>query len=127
MSVCNPEDCETCNDKPCQGPLYELVEPEENEYRTQSGLVYVISGGIGGRSWGTYVRKPNGSLRRKVSPFLPIRETREQALEDFRNWIMKQWRSRRYREWFDVQPIVKQLMDEQAAQRRQQNHRGGVD
>lgn len=47
----------------------------------------LISDGISrGASWGTYRRKGNGSLRRVVSPALPLRPTREEAERDLDAW-----------------------------------------
>ncbi len=44
MSVCNPEDCKTCKDRPCQGPLYELVEPELERHILYGSLFTGIGG-----------------------------------------------------------------------------------
>ena len=46
---------------------------------------WVVSGGIGGHSWATYRRMPTGSLRRVVSPHLPLRTTRKYAMVDL--WV----------------------------------------
>ena len=60
----------------------------ETSYTTASGRIYEINEGLSrGKTWGTYERKPNGALRRIVSPRLPLRATREEALEDFWVWI----------------------------------------
>lgn len=60
----------------------------EISYTTASGRVYVIARGIGRYAWwATFERKPNGSLRRIVSKWLPWRETYDEALEDFDHWI----------------------------------------
>lgn len=43
-------------------------------------IEYFVSDGLSdGDAWGTYIRKPNGALRRICSPYLPLRPTREEA------------------------------------------------
>jgi len=52
-------------------------------YRDFMGRILFVSDGISnGSSWMTFYNKPNGSLRRVNSKFLPIRETREAAQRD---------------------------------------------
>ena len=54
----------------------------------KTGEEYVISDGISeGRSWGTYTRRPNGSLKRVVSPKVPVRASREEAEADLKRWL----------------------------------------
>lgn len=53
---------------------------------------YFVSTGISGgnpanRKWATYERKPNGSLRRVKSKYLPLRATKEEAEEDLAEWL----------------------------------------
>jgi hypothetical protein len=43
-------------------------------------LDYIVSGGLGGNSWGVYKRRPGErSIHRLTSPLTPIRETPEDA------------------------------------------------
>ncbi len=50
----------------------------------------IISDGLTrGRKWGTYRQGPKGDLHRVVSPYLPLRETRQEALGDLRAWLNK--------------------------------------
>lgn len=49
---------------------------------------YFVSDGIShGETWMTCVRTPRGSLRRVVSPALPLRATREEAEQDLLRWL----------------------------------------
>ena len=57
--------------------------PSIPEYIVSSG----ISGSTGPTSWGTYVRRPTGSLRRVCSIDLPLQPTREKALADLAFWL----------------------------------------
>lgn len=56
---------------------------------------YIVSDGISnGRWWGTYVRKPNGSLRRVHAhaangDLLPNRPTRLEALWDLHTYLLR--------------------------------------
>lgn len=53
-----------------------------------TGAEYLISDGISnGRTWGTYIRNPNGSLRRLCSHRLPLRDNPADAEADLRAWI----------------------------------------
>jgi hypothetical protein len=50
----------------------------------------VISDGISkGKTWGTYRQLPNGSLKRVVSPQLPLRATKSQAEADLATWLTR--------------------------------------
>lgn len=51
-------------------------------------VVYVIAIGADGR-WAVYERKPNGSLRRIVTPALPSRAIRAEAENDLAAWLRK--------------------------------------
>jgi hypothetical protein len=52
------------------------------------GRVLFVSDGIsGGKTWGTYYRKPSGSLKRLVSKHLPLRTSRAAAEADLRLWL----------------------------------------
>ena len=54
-------------------------------------MIYIISQGIGSDGpWGVYERKPNGSLRRICSRYLPLRPTREESERDLTAWLEKQ-------------------------------------
>lgn len=48
-----------------------------------------VGQGIGGPDgqWATYQRKPNGSSRRVVSKFLPLRDSKEDAERDLYVWL----------------------------------------
>lgn len=47
-----------------------------------------ISDGISdGKQWGTFERKPNGSLRRIKSKYLPMRPTKEKAKADLAAYL----------------------------------------
>lgn len=53
-----------------------------------SGTRYYVSDGISeGRWWAAYTRKPNGSMKRLVSPHLPLRENVEDARLDLEAWV----------------------------------------
>lgn len=57
------------------------IEPKQ--YRDFQGRVLFVGCGLtNGTSWMTFYTKPNGSLRRVNSKFLPIRESREEAQRD---------------------------------------------
>lgn len=47
----------------------------------------VIDGGITGNAWATYELKPNGSLLRVKSIYLPMRPTRAEARRDLLAWL----------------------------------------
>ncbi|TAK33494.1 MAG: hypothetical protein EPO21_13030 [Chloroflexota bacterium] len=84
----------------------------EQRYVTKSGLVYVITNTWTERSWATYQRKPNGRLKRLVSPALPTRSTRAAAQEDFRVFVShRRWRGSPAQrvEWV---PVWEQLLSE---------------
>lgn len=52
-------------------------------YRDKKNRVLFVSDGIStGRAWGTFYRKPSGSLKRLVSCNLPMRPSREVAQAD---------------------------------------------
>jgi hypothetical protein len=62
-------------------PPYTLVHPI-------TGVRYYVSDGISeGRWWAAYTRKPNGSMKRLVSPHLPLRENVEDARLDLEAWV----------------------------------------
>jgi len=50
---------------------------------------FFVSQGIGSGTdlWMTFTRRPSGSLRRVSSPYLPMRETREEAERDLDKWL----------------------------------------
>jgi hypothetical protein len=50
---------------------------------------FVHTGLSRGEYYGTYIRKPNGSLKRVVSKALPLRHFREDAESDLRVWLEK--------------------------------------
>lgn len=59
-------------------------------YHDKQGRVFFVSDGIGkGKSFGTFLRKPSGSLRRLVSVYLPMRDRRDQAEADLREYAKK--------------------------------------
>lgn len=49
--------------------------------------VFVDRGISDGSAWGTYYRKPNGSLKRITS--LPLRQSREAAQKDLDAWAAR--------------------------------------
>lgn len=88
----------------------------ETTYTTASGRAYVVTTGLAGRGWGTFERKANGNYRRLASPRLPMRDTYQEALEDFRAWVELQvdWfegTGRSRQEW---QPVYDALCAERA-------------
>lgn len=59
-------------------------------YRDKQGRILFVSGGISsGKSWMTCYRKPSGSLKRVVSANLPLRDRRDQAEADLREYATK--------------------------------------
>lgn len=52
---------------------------------------FVSDGLSRGEYWFTARRQANGSVRRVVSPYLPIRKTREEAQQDLEIW---QWKGK---------------------------------
>ena len=61
----------------------------ENEmigYQNKHGQVLFVSAGLGGDNFATYVKKPNGGVRRFRSKLLPVRKEREQAEYDLRKY-----------------------------------------
>ena len=56
----------------------------------QARELFVSSGISAGpaRWWGTFYRKPNGSLKRLVSRHLPMRRDRDQAQAELDAWAM---------------------------------------
>ena len=60
------------------------------QYRDKQGRVLFVSDGISqGGFFGTFTRKPSGSLRRVVSKALPMRITRVEAEGDLRRYAAK--------------------------------------
>jgi hypothetical protein len=51
-------------------------------YKDNKGRILFLSQGIGQTEWGTFYRKPFGSLARVKSPSLPMRPIKEQAAQD---------------------------------------------
>lgn len=52
--------------------------------------VFVVSQGIGSDGpWMVFEKKPNGSLRRITSRYLPERKTKEEAEEDLKKWLKR--------------------------------------
>jgi len=49
-------------------------------------LVFVSDGISGGSWWGSFYRKPNGSLKRLTSKKLPMRRKKELAQADLDRW-----------------------------------------
>ncbi len=55
--------------------------------------IFFVSAGIAGsagtpQTWATYIRKPNGALRRVVSKALPLRATQAEAENDLLHWLI---------------------------------------
>ena len=48
-----------------------------------------------GEWWGTFALRSTGSLRRIVSVDLPMRQTRQEAEADLKNWLAKRARKNR--------------------------------
>ena len=48
---------------------------------------YISNGLPGSTQWATYIRKPNGSMKRIVSRHLPLRPTPLEALLDLEAWL----------------------------------------
>jgi ParB/RepB/Spo0J family partition protein len=68
--------------------------PDPRTYLDDQGRELFVSDGIsGGRTWGTYRRKPTGSLERVTSSALPLRPTRDRAQRDLDDRAgRKSWR-----------------------------------
>jgi hypothetical protein len=58
---------------------------QQARYKRPDGQILFVDTGIG-RSWATYYRKPNGSLKRVVSKDLPPRATMDVAEADLQRW-----------------------------------------
>lgn len=71
---------------------------------------YIISGGLGGKSWATYRRKPNGSLHRVVSMHLPVRATQAEAQRDFEHWVSLKANLGSSRERQEFEPIYREIL-----------------
>lgn len=52
----------------------------------QDRVIFVSPGLTNGSNWMTCYQKPNGSLRRVKSKFLPLRDCREKAQADLDRW-----------------------------------------
>lgn len=65
-----------------------MVENKNLEYMdTKSGKKYFICDGISmGKSWGTFFRNDKGKLKRFKSILLPMRDTKEEASKDLKNY-----------------------------------------
>ena len=60
------------------------------EYIDQKGRKLFVSSGIsGGDMWGTFFRKPTGSLKRITSKFLPMRRSKQAAQADLDQYAQK--------------------------------------
>lgn len=57
-------------------------------YKNKHGQILFVSAGIGGDNFATYVKKPNGGIRRFCSRLLPVRSSRDQADYDLRKYAM---------------------------------------
>lgn len=55
-------------------------------YKNKHGQVLFVSPGLGGDNFATYVKKPNGGVRRFCSKLLPVRQEQEQAEYDLRKY-----------------------------------------
>lgn len=70
------------------GERYAEVSDSLPRIHPITGAEYYISNGLpGSTKWATYIRKPNGSLKRVKSKYLPLRETPREALEDLDIWL----------------------------------------
>lgn len=57
---------------------------------TKSSRKYFIYDGISsGKSWGTFFRNEKGKLKRFKSILLPMRDTKEEAVKDLKNYAEK--------------------------------------
>lgn len=61
-------------------------EIEAAQYTDGKRTLFVSDGISGGRQWGTFRRKPSGSLQRVKSPMLPMRTSRARAQVDLDAW-----------------------------------------
>jgi hypothetical protein len=60
------------------------------EYIDQKGRNLFVSSGIsGGEMWGTFFRKPTGSLKRVTSKSLPMRHSKQIAQDDLDRYAIK--------------------------------------
>lgn len=61
---------------------------ELSSFKNPDQAQLFVGQGIGGPDgkWATYERKPNGSLRRKTSKYLPERDSKEDAERDLYVW-----------------------------------------
>ncbi len=67
--------------------------PNQPLYIDHQNRILILSQGIGAAKWGTFHRKPSGSLARIKSPALPMRLTREEAEQDLHGQAKrKKWR-----------------------------------
>lgn len=61
----------------------ETTETQGRRYRDFQGRTLFVSPALtNGSTWMTVYAKPNGSLKRVKSKWLPLRETREEAQRD---------------------------------------------
>jgi hypothetical protein len=67
--------------------------PNQPVYVDHQNRILILSQGIGNTEWGTFHRKPSGSLARVKSLALPMRFTREEAERDLHEQARrKKWR-----------------------------------
>jgi hypothetical protein len=83
----------------------DVAAMSETTYTTASGKVLLVCAGLGGDTFAAYERKPNGALKRLVSPALPVRKTRDEAQRDFEAWVIDRWRRGTKAEKIDIHPI----------------------
>jgi hypothetical protein len=77
---------------PCINPRWQATWNQDIEiirYELQFNQEFFVGQGIGGPDggWCTFIRKRSGSLKRVVSKFLPMRETKEEAERDLYVWL----------------------------------------
>ena len=57
-------------------------------YKNKHGQILFVSSGLGGDNFATYIKKPNGGIRRFCSRLLPVHPDRSQADYDLRKYAM---------------------------------------
>lgn len=78
---------------PCVNPRWQALWNQDIEvvrYELQFNQQFFVGQGIGGPDgqWFTLYRKaPDGSTKRMVSKFMPMRETKEEAERDLYAWL----------------------------------------